>query len=299
MNMDEYYKVIKKLPEPVAACLQQIPPKQAADIHDIRLRSGRPVILCRGNHSFLAPSVRGFTTVSHELLQECCLALCDYSLHSIQRTLVQGYFTLDGGHRVGVAGAPVYKDGCLQGYRTFYSLNIRIAHHDNYSLDEKVKSVFKDLAGSILIIGPPSSGKTTLLRSAACFMSYLGRKVSIVDSRKEIFPASLQGYKYEVPINCDVLEGYPRAEGIEIALRSLSPSELLCDEVGTAKDVQALEMGVSAGVRITATLHGASLQEVRHRPQFRRLEETGAFRSYIFLSGAGNPGTVKEICTLW
>ena len=132
------------------------------------------------------------------------------------------------------------------------------------------------------------------MRSVAEILSEDGKQISIVDSRREIWPITGQTL-VPPPLNCDVLLGYPRADGISQAIRCLSPSVVICDEVGGDKDIQAIEMGVNAGVTMVTSVHMGSMLEFKMRPQTRRLAATGAFKKVVFLEGRKNPGRIAEI----
>ena len=84
------------------------------------------------------------------------------------------------------------------------------------------------LERGVLVVGPPSSGKTTFLRDVARSLS-LGRfgpsrRVAVVDERGE-----LGGY--DLGPNADVLRGYPKAAGLDAAIRTLSPEVAVLDAV--------------------------------------------------------------------
>ena len=292
--MDGYYEVIKWLPEPLGRALLSLPRGRACQVQEIRLRSGRPVTLVEGLHSYPYPVEREYI-VSHKELQECVYALSDYSLHSVEETLKEGYFTLPGGHRVGVAGEVVSSGGRITGYRCFTSLNIRVARPHIMELDRRIQEAAAEVKGGILLAGPPGSGKTTVLRGVAKLLSDTGKKLVVIDSRGELFPAAPDGYRVEPPVLCDVMAGYPKEKGIEIALRTLGPQCILCDEIGSAAEAEAIRSGVNAGVRFIATIHAASARELMLRPQYQRLKECGAFSCLLILQGPESPGTLKEV----
>jgi stage III sporulation protein AA len=162
-----------------------------------------------------------------------------------------------------------------------------------------VRRVFQGGVCSLLIVGAPSSGKTTVLRDLARQLScgkaggYL--KVAVVDERCEL------GAVYDgVPQNdlgpcCDILSGYPKAEGILTAVRTLSPQVILCDEIGGEPEVSGMLDGVNCGVKMIATAHAATIAELKGRKQIRRLLEYGVFDQIVRLGGADSPGQIVEI----
>ncbi len=299
-----FYEAIQLLPDYLRRPLRQISPETASRVTEIRLRSGRPVSLTvRGeNHLVLCsggmakqPSAP-VLVLDHGQLAECFLSLCRHSVHSYEREIAQGFFTISGGHRVGVCGTAVTDDGgrILQ-IKQPTSLCIRVARVGADVGDPRLEELMRHAADGLLIAGAPGSGKTTILRGCSRILSKQGRRVAVVDERRELWPVGENGFFEPPPQNCDLLSGYPKAQGILQALRSLSPQLLLCDEVGGARDAQAIAAGVNAGVGMVVTVHARDPSELRRRPQTRILLGTGAFAAAVFLCGAECPGRIREV----
>ena len=128
--MDEYYAAIRRLPGFLRRPLEDLSPRQAQTIHEIHLRSGRPVVLTCADGQFCLPGQgagQGGPVLTHAQLQECFYSLCEHSVHSYEQQLARGFFTLPGGHRVGVAGLFHMQGQAMKGLCTVTSLNIRIA----------------------------------------------------------------------------------------------------------------------------------------------------------------------------
>ena len=304
--MDEYYQAIGRLPQPLRARLAALPPGQAPRVREIRLRSGRPVEL-RGEvfwypgpgESDFSARPEGSPALTHRQLQECFFALCGQSVHSCAPELRQGFVTLPGGHRVGVAGVPVRDEqGRIDGFKTVSSLALRIARRPAETLPAELQAALAEGSQGLLLAGPPGSGKTTLLRAAAGWLSEAGRTVAVVDERCELFPCGMQGFAFPPPARCDVLSAWPKAQGILQAVRTLGPEIVLCDELGDGEEVRAVEEGLHAGVRFLLTVHAGREEDLRRRPQLRALAATGAFDRLVLLESGLAPGRVRRVVAL-
>lgn len=299
--MDEYYSAIQRLPAFLRPALAEVPPPLACTVQEVRLRSGRPVTLstASGPVPVTLPAGAGQQAVlTHPQLQECFFSLCDHSVHSYEQQIAQGFFTLPGGHRVGVAGVLHLEKGELKGFRTITSLNLRVARSVLPALPEELR---RHLAGpfrGLVLVGPPSSGKTTLLRSVSALLSRQGKKTTVVDERMEIWPCGAFGFAGQVPLHVDVLSGCPKCEGIVSALRSLGPQVILCDELGDGTELAAVTQGAKGGVSFVCTVHGSSLAAPEERFGCTRALLAQNFSCVALLAGAQAPGTVREVCWL-
>ena len=299
-----FLEAVQQLPDFLRLNLSRIPPDAAKRTTEIRLRSDRPVLLTAGGtNQFVLQGGNlalqqnaSALTLSHEQLKKCFLALCQHSVHSYEREIAQGFFTISGGHRVGVCGtAVVDEEGRIRQIKEPTSLCIRIARVEAQTKDPQLEELMRHAEEGILIAGAPGSGKTTMLRSCSRILSQQGKRIAVVDERRELWPVSEWGFSSAPPQNCDLLSGYPKAEGILHALRSLSPQLMLCDEVGGEKDAQAVAAGANAGVGMVVTVHARDSSELKRRPQTRILLETGAFTRAVFLCGASAPGRIREV----
>lgn len=297
--MDEFFDAIRLLPAFLWQTLNQFPTAQAAGVQEIRLRSGRPVTLTvQGRAVVVTPAGRATEREEEGLwleqsqLLDAWHALCGYSVHSIERELTRGFFTLRGGHRVGVAGIAHWSGEVQTGWRTVTSLNIRVARARSRPLPADVEELTARSA-NWLVAGPPGSGKTTLLRDVARALSRRGARVTVVDERCELFPCSGKGFALPVPLHCDVLSDMPKAEGILTAVRSLGPQYILCDELGGGADLAAVEQGLACGVRFIVSVHGECVEDLTRR--CGSLWGMGGFVRAVFLRGQETPGQVRQV----
>ena len=275
---------------------------------EFRLRAGKPVVLfgAFGSRVLLSDGTLGETpspravTVSPQELQACFQRLCAYSIHSFQSEIVSGFVTLKGGHRAGLCGTAVLDaTGRLTSVREVSSLNLRIAREVRDCARPLLKLLPASGTGGLLIAGPPASGKTTLLRDLVRLLS-LGEggrvfKVCVTDERGELAAVRDCVAQHDLGWNCDVLSGYPKAAAVEIALRTLSPEILVCDELMRGDELAAVKSGMNAGVRFFASVHAADKQDLLTRRVTAELLKTGAFSSVVLLESSGAPCRVRAI----
>lgn len=239
----------------------------AQSLQELRLRRGQPPeLICKD-------SVRWMNReVALDDLNFCINTASHYSPWAAQ-TLAQGYLTAPGGHRIGLCGEAVVQNGKTTGIRNITSLNIRVARDF-----PGIAHLISKLKGSILLLGPPGSGKTTLLRDLIRQISET-ETVGVVDERGELFPAGLERGK-----RMDVLTGCSKREGLEMVLRTMGPSCIASDEITAEEDCEALQMCGWCGVRLLASAHAASMEDLRERKLYLPLIRNRLFDHYVVLS---------------
>lgn len=238
----------------------------SASMQELRLRMGAPaeLVLARGSQ-WLDRSA------DMNDIQFCINAASRYSPWTSE-TQALGFLTAPGGHRIGLCGQPAYKEGIMTGFRSLDSICIRVAR-DFPGISRGIEGEGR----SVLILGAPGWGKTTLLRDLARMLSQK-HTVCVVDSREELFPEGFQRGK-----RMDVLSGCPKDKGIEMVLRTMGPEIIAVDEITAGEDCLALRQAAGCGVKLLATAHAGSAEEFRTRPIYRPLLEAGIFDTFIML----------------
>lgn len=220
--------------------------------------------------------------LNREQLQEILVSMCHGSLYAHAETLKEGYLTLEGGIRVGVAGHAAIENGKIIGIKSPDSLVIRIPHTITVDATAAVSRLFADgQVGSLLILAPPGVGKTTLLRAIAeqAASPPLSRQTVLVDTRGELCYGLGNHH-----LSLHTLSGHPREIGIEIAVRSLGAELIICDEIGSDADARAILHATNCGVPLAASAHAASVKEALRRPALSELHHAHVFAHYVELS---------------
>lgn len=242
-------------------------------LHELRLhRGGRIAVVYHGR------IVYPHGTCTSAEFDEMLFRFCGESLYAHSDTMRDGYIWTMDGFRIGVCGRAVLSGEHIERVTEITSMCIRVPSRVMGAADALLPYVYRDgrVMGA-LIWSPPGVGKTTALREIAALLSDERRalRCAVVDSRFEICQELDCG-------NLEVLRGYPRAAGMEIAVRTLSPDVLLCDEIADATDAAAVFRCAASGVAVIATAHAGSLSELRERKELRDL-----FCPHIFPTLAG------------
>lgn len=215
--------------------------------------------------------------------------ISNYSLYAYKEEMKQGYITIEGGHRIGLAGAAVMENGKIAGIHHVSFLNIRIAHERRGCAGELLPYIrHKNSIYNTLFLSEPGAGKTTLLRDCIRMLSEgtpesPGMKVCVVDERSEIAACHLGVPQNDLGPRTDVLDGCNKPEGMRMLLRSMSPQILAVDELGSEQDFGAVEQAVYSGSRVLGTIHAGNMEELAEKPYLRRWVEKEMFQRYILI----------------
>lgn len=304
-------EVLPFLPPNLRKKIAALAPTITISLEEIRLRLGSPVALRFGSwETFLSKDGRLTEDVaesyllSSEEMEQAVLLLSNSSFYALEEEMRRGYITLPGGHRAGLTGRAVLEKGSVRTLKNISGINIRLARYIPGAADGILPYLFSRASQRLLdtlIISPPRAGKTTVLRDlarqlseglGACRRAY---NVGIVDERSEI-AAVVDGLP-QMPVGCrsDILDACPKAEGMMMLIRSMSPEVIICDEIGREEDVLAVHEAVNAGIVVITSAHGEDYEDVAARPYLDSLLREKYFQRFVVLSRQDGPGTVKAI----
>ena len=256
--------------------LRIIPPRMRSsidrlgknDLQELRLRIGRKVMLCMQQGNRMLGEI-----TTREDLDFCINTASNYSPWNAS-TLSKGFITAHGGHRIGICGECVVRNGVITGVRNADSICIRVAR-DFPGIAANINA-----EESVLILGSPGSGKTTLLRDLIRQLSLKSnRSIGVVDERGEIFC----GRGLDAGEKTDVITGCDKMNGIMILLRTMGPEWIAVDEITDENDCEAMIQAGWCGVRLLATAHASSLSDLYHRPIYQKLRTSGLFSQFVVM----------------
>ncbi|WP_099203806.1 ATPase, T2SS/T4P/T4SS family [Scatolibacter rhodanostii] len=297
MENEEFDKVARLI-KSFERTLYFVPDAIKSETYDIRLKSGQPLMLT-GKRGTLFVNDKG--GVSHKIgqdtlicrqedIKEVFFQVCSHSVFSHENEIKEGFVTAGNGYRVGLCGTAVLEKGSIKNIKDVSSLVFRIPREKKGCADKLFQSGI-DFSAGILIVGEPSSGKTTFLRDACVSLSYglhtRSKRIAVLDERSEI------SGRFDLGPCADILKGYPKADGLIMALRALSPEMIICDEISD-KEVESVHQALFSGVPVIATLHGSE-KDLYGRKALKEILRSGGFETLVFLRGREQPTEILKI----
>ncbi|HZK34965.1 MAG TPA: stage III sporulation protein AA [Bacillota bacterium] len=300
--------VLEALPDEFKRMIGNLPHNLRKDLEEIRVRENRPLIICSRGKDYLVSKEGRITTSSEKAYcpsqkdtRDILQLVSDYSIYAFDEEIRNGYITLKGGHRVGMTGKAILDGGTVKTLTYINSFNIRISKEIIGAADKVMRYLLNGHGiYHSLILSAPQMGKTTLLRDIARSFSdgiygYKGVKVAIVDERSEIAGCYRGIPQRRVGMRTDVLDGCPKAAGIMMLIRSMSPKVIITDEIGRHEDAVAVEEALNAGIKMITSAHASSISDALTRPFIAKLLRKNIFERIIILGDSLGVGTLEKV----
>lgn len=278
------------------------------EVQEIRLRVRGPLLILYQNREYyltgegtLSRNEKEAYVVTKEELKETMEYISNYSLYAFEEEMKQGFITIQGGHRIGIAGKTIVDDCGIKTMKYISFINVRLSHQVRGCASPVMPYLYQE--GDILhtlIISPPRCGKTTLLRDLIRQISNgtgqePGLTVGVIDERSEIGACYLGVPQNELGIRTDILDCCPKAKGMMMLIRTMSPRVIAVDEIGSRDDLEAMEYVMNCGCKLIATVHGASVEDIKQKPILRKLVQERIFERFIVLNNRGRIGNIDQI----
>lgn len=279
-------------------------------LQEIRLRMNSPLIVIYGNKEAFVSEDAKFTDnptkavlITKNEIRETMEYISNYSLYAFEDEIRQGFITINGGHRIGIAGKIIIEDDVIKGMKHISFINIRLAHQVKGCANRVLPYLVNRQTDGIyhtLIISPPRCGKTTLLRDIIRQLSngsanLPGMSIGVVDERSEIGACYMGTPQNELGIRTDILDCCPKAKGMMMLIRSMSPQIIAVDEIGSREDLEAIDYAISCGCKLIATVHGSSIEDIKGKPVLSDLVKKRLFERFIILNNTTEIGHLEEI----
>lgn len=289
--------ILEVLPEQVVSYIRSNGIED--QLQEIRMRINSPIIFITSKKEYLFNKI-----CKEEMMNFILKRISSYSIYAFEEEIKNGFLTIKGGHRIGICGTCVIEDKKVKTIRKISSINIRVAREVIGCSDSILQYISKDKysINNTIIISPPKCGKTTLLRDIARNLSkgygaknISPQKICIIDERSEIASCHRGIPQMNVGERTDVLDCCPKSIGIMMAIRSMSPDVIICDEIGTEEDIESIFVAVNSGVKIIASIHGYDVEDFINRSVFKKAVQNQIFDRAIVLNNKREVGKIEYI----
>ncbi len=310
-NISYISKLESYLSPNIRNIIRNVPQNFKETLEEIRLRVDNPLMVFGDQRDYFVDLKGNLTLnpmnsyyVTTDDIEKTLQFASNYSIYSVEEEIKKGYITVQGGHRIGIVGKVLLDNNGIRTLKNYSGLNIRISR-EKLGVATSVLPHIINAKGELmntLIVSPPQCGKTTLLRdvirmvsTGVPHMNFRGLKVGVVDERSEL-GACFQGVpQNDLGPRTDILDSCPKAEGIMMLIRAMSPQVIATDEIGREEDMIAIDEAIMAGIKLITTVHSRSLENILSKRVVGKLVKDGVFERIIFLSNMNGVGTMDSI----
>ena len=279
-------------------------------LQEVRLRVNSPLIIIYDNQEFyinkegeLNKTIENAFISDRNEIKETMEYISNFSFYAFEDEIRQVYITIAGGNRVVICGKVILDNEKIRSMKYISFINVRLSHQVRGCADKVMSYLYNDTGEECyhtLIISPPRCGKTTLLRDIIRQLSngndnHTGMMVGVVDERSEIRACDMGVPQNDLGIRTDVLDSCPKAKGMMMLIRSMSPRVIAVDEVGSIDDIHAIEYVMNCGSKLLATVHGNSIEDIKNKPILGELINKKIFERYILLNNKNKVGHIEGI----
>jgi len=276
--MERYELALQLLPGRYWPQLREMAP----GIEEYRLRVGQPLGIVRCGREFALPG----EAVSEDDVLRTLEKATGASLHTAAPAMARGYLNVRG-LRIGICGDMLWSENAVRGFRSFSSLALRVPRACPGICDGAIRALYGDGYLNTLILSPPGGGKTTALREMIRCLSDRGTRLCVCDERGELAASEGATPGFDLGRHTDVLAGCPKCEAAMMLLRGMNPQIIAMDEITQREDLLAVQEIVGCGVRLLATAHAASIDDLKRRPLYRELLSLGCFQAVLVIALRG------------
>ena len=279
---DSFVQAVRILPARLRREALSLREEERARAEELRLRAGRSMTILTGGSELSL----GGPPVEEEELEQLVEIASGASIHAVLEQIRRGYLTVSGGHRVGLCGTAVLREGEIHALQALSSASLRIARQVKGAAGPVLDRLCPGgRLADTLVLAPPGLGKTTLLRDLLRAVSEgegcSPLRVALADERGEVAALYHGLPQLDIGARTDVMEGCPKAQGLMLLLRAMNPQVLAVDEITAPEDVSALITAAGCGVTLLATAHGEGRAGLERRPLYRPLLEEKLFRFLV------------------
>lgn len=299
--MEQLEQILSYFPEQIKnKIMENISSKLASFVEEIRIRNQKPIVIKIAQEMMIINYI-----ISNQEIEEIFDRICQNSIYSYRKQICEGFITVKGGHRIGITGNVVLEEEKIININYISSLNFRIAReikHCSQKILDEVIDIENNTIYNTLIIAPPGCGKTTILRDIIRTLSNGESKIEpkvigLVDERGEIAAMYKGMPQNDIGIMTDVINNISKEKGMKMLIRSMAPQIIACDEIGSKKDVEAILLAISSGVKGIFTTHGENINQIQKNKELKELLKENRVQKIVVLD-KNIKGEIKQIYNL-